>query len=82
MPGSRGCCNGFSSVGFPLVISGQVTIPDQVKMLKGYKKRLKKMVAARRPANPPNPSRWRHGFFARASVGWKKREFIRRRSSF
>jgi type IV secretory pathway VirB4 component len=41
----------FSSVGFPLVISGQVTIPDQVKVLKGYKKRLKKMVAAQKDSD-------------------------------
>jgi len=41
----------FSSVGFPLVISGQVTIPDQVKVLKGYKKRLKKMIAAQKDSD-------------------------------
>jgi hypothetical protein len=41
----------FSSVGFPLVISGRVTIPDQVKVLKGYKTRLKKMVAAQKDSD-------------------------------
>jgi hypothetical protein len=41
----------FSSVGFPLVISGQVTIPDQIKVLKGYKRRLKKMIAAQKDSD-------------------------------
>ena len=41
----------FSSLGFPVVISGQMTIPDQVKVLKGYKKRLKKMIAAQKDSN-------------------------------
>jgi type IV secretory pathway VirB4 component len=41
----------FSSLGFPVVISGQVTIPDQVKVLRGYKKRLKKMIAAQKDSN-------------------------------
>ncbi len=38
----------FATLGFPLVISSQLLIPDQVKVLKGYKKRLKKMVAAQK----------------------------------
>ena len=33
---------------FPLVVNAQVTIPDQVKVLKGYKSRLRKMQAAQR----------------------------------
>jgi type IV secretory pathway VirB4 component len=41
----------FSSLGFPVVISGQMTIPDQVKVLRGYKKRLKKMIAAQKDSN-------------------------------
>jgi type IV secretory pathway VirB4 component len=41
----------FSTLGFPVVISGQVVIPDQVKVLKGYKKRLQKMTAAQKDAN-------------------------------
>lgn len=41
----------FSTLGFPLVISGQVEIPDQVKILKAYKKRLQKMTAAQKDAN-------------------------------
>jgi type IV secretory pathway VirB4 component len=40
----------FSTLGFPLVISGQVTIPNQVKVLKAYKKRMQKMVAAQKDA--------------------------------
>jgi type IV secretory pathway VirB4 component len=38
----------FATLGFPLVINAQVMIPDQVKVLKGYKKRLQKMVAAQK----------------------------------
>jgi len=41
----------FSTLGFPVVISGQVVIPDQVKVLKSYKKRLQKMTAAQKDAN-------------------------------
>jgi len=33
------------------VVSGQVVIPDQVKVLKSYKKRLQKMTAAQKDAN-------------------------------
>ena len=40
----------FSTLGFPLVISGQVVIPNQVKVLKAYKKRMQKMVAAQKDA--------------------------------
>jgi hypothetical protein len=50
-PSVPGMLQRFSSVGFPLVISGQVTIPDQVKVLKGYKKRLKKMIAAQKDSD-------------------------------
>lgn len=41
----------FSTLGFAVVVSGQVVIPDQVKVLKGYKKRLQKMTAAQKDAN-------------------------------
>lgn len=41
----------FSTLGFPLVISGQVSIPNQVKVLKAYKKRMQKMVAAQKDAD-------------------------------
>jgi hypothetical protein len=41
----------FSTLGFPVVISAQVFVPDQVKVLKGYKKRLQKMIAAQKDAN-------------------------------
>jgi len=40
----------FSTLGFPLVITGQVVIPNQVKVLKAYKKRMQKMVAAQKDA--------------------------------
>jgi type IV secretory pathway VirB4 component len=33
---------------FPIVVSAQLTIPDQTKVLKGYKTRLRKMQAAQR----------------------------------
>jgi len=41
----------FSTLGFPVIVSAQVVIPDQVKVLKGYKKRLQKMTAAQKDAN-------------------------------
>ncbi len=41
----------FSTLGFPVVVSAQAVIPDQVKVLKGYKKRLQKMIAAQKDAN-------------------------------
>jgi type IV secretory pathway VirB4 component len=41
----------FSTLGFPVVISGQVVVPNQVKILKAYKKRLQKMTAAQKDAN-------------------------------
>jgi type IV secretory pathway VirB4 component len=46
-----GMLQNFSTLGFPVVISAQVLIPDQVKVLKGYKKRLQKMTAAQKDAN-------------------------------
>jgi type IV secretory pathway VirB4 component len=46
-----GMLQNFSTLGFPVVISGQVVIPDQVKVLKSYKKRLQKMTAAQKDAN-------------------------------
>ena len=46
-----GMLQNFSTLGFPIVISGQVVIPDQVKVLKTYKKRLQKMTAAQKDAN-------------------------------
>ena len=41
----------FSTLGFPVVVSGQMLVPDQVKVLKSYKKRLQKMIAAQKDAN-------------------------------
>jgi len=36
---------------FPLIITAQITIPDQAKVLKGYKSRLRKMQAVQRDSN-------------------------------
>ena len=36
---------------FPIVVNAQVTVPDQAKILKGYKGRLRKMQAAQRDSN-------------------------------
>lgn len=36
---------------FPLVVTAQIITPDQAKVLKGYKSRLRKMQAAQRDAN-------------------------------
>lgn len=36
---------------FPIIVNAQVTIPDQAKVLKGYKSRLRKMQAAQRDGN-------------------------------
>lgn len=38
----------LSTVDFPLVVNAQVVMPDQTKVLKGYKSRLRKMQAAQR----------------------------------
>jgi type IV secretory pathway VirB4 component len=46
-----GMLKSLSMLGFPAVISAQVVIPDQVKVLKSYKKRLQKMTAAQKDAN-------------------------------
>jgi PRTRC genetic system protein C len=46
-----GMLKGFSTLGFPIVVSAQVVIPDQVKVLKSYKRRLQKMTAAQKDAN-------------------------------
>jgi hypothetical protein len=36
---------------FPITVTAQITVPDQAKVLKGYKGRLRKMQAAQRDAN-------------------------------
>ncbi|HKD78878.1 MAG TPA: hypothetical protein VKH81_04245 [Candidatus Angelobacter sp.] len=36
------------ALGFPIVVNAQLTIPDQTRVLKGYKSRLRKMQAAQR----------------------------------
>ena len=38
----------LSALGFPVTVSAQAVIPDQIKVLKNYKKRLKKMISAQR----------------------------------
>jgi type IV secretory pathway VirB4 component len=39
------------SLDFPIIVNAQITIPDQAKVLKGYKSRLRKMQAAQRDGN-------------------------------
>jgi type IV secretory pathway VirB4 component len=46
-----GMLKSLSTLGFPVVVCAQVVIPDQVKVLKSYKKRLQKMTAAQKDAN-------------------------------
>ncbi|MFZ0744425.1 MAG: hypothetical protein WAM85_08460, partial [Terracidiphilus sp.] len=46
-----GMLQNFATLGFPVVVSAQSVIPDQVKVLKSYKKRLQKMTAAQKDAN-------------------------------
>jgi hypothetical protein len=41
----------LTALDFPIVCNAQITIPDQSKVLKGYKSRLRKMQAAQRDAN-------------------------------
>jgi hypothetical protein len=41
----------LTTLHFPIVCNAQITIPDQAKVLKGYKSRLRKMQAAQRDAN-------------------------------
>lgn len=41
----------MTALDFPIIVNAQITIPDQAKVLKGYKGRLRKMQAAQRDAN-------------------------------
>lgn len=41
----------LTALDFPIIVNAQTTIPDQAKVLKGYKSRLRKMQAAQRDAN-------------------------------
>jgi type IV secretory pathway VirB4 component len=41
----------LAALDFPIIVNAQVTIPDQAKVLKGYKSRLKKMQAAQRDSH-------------------------------
>jgi type IV secretory pathway VirB4 component len=38
----------LAAIDFPIVVNAQISLPDQAKVLKGYKSRLKKMQAAQR----------------------------------
>jgi hypothetical protein len=39
------------ALGFPIIVNALITIPDQAKVLKGYKSRLRKMQAAQRDSS-------------------------------
>lgn len=41
----------LTALGFPIIVNAQITIPDQARVLKGYKSRLRKMQAAQRDSN-------------------------------
>jgi hypothetical protein len=41
----------LTGLDFPIVVTAQIVTPDQAKVLKGYKSRLRKMQAAQRDAN-------------------------------
>ncbi len=41
----------LTALDFPIIVTAQITIPDQAKVLKGYKSRLRKMQAAQRDAH-------------------------------
>ena len=41
----------MTALDFPVIVNAQITIPDQAKVLKGYKSRLRKMQAAQRDSN-------------------------------
>lgn len=41
----------LAAIDFPIIVNAQVTIPDQTKILKGYKSRLRKMQAAQRDSH-------------------------------
>jgi hypothetical protein len=41
----------LTALDFPVIVNAQITIPDQAKVLKGYKSRLRKMQAAQRDSN-------------------------------
>ena len=41
----------LAAMDFPTIVNAQVTIPDQAKVLKGYKSRLRKMQAVQRDSN-------------------------------
>jgi hypothetical protein len=41
----------LTGLDFPLIVNAQVSIPDQAKVLKGYKSRLRKMQAVQRDSN-------------------------------
>jgi hypothetical protein len=46
-----GILRGLTALDFPIIVNAQITIPDQARVLKGYKSRLRKMQAAQRDSN-------------------------------
>jgi type IV secretory pathway VirB4 component len=46
-----GILRDLTALDFPIIVTSQITIPDQAKVLKGYKSRLRKMQAAQRDAH-------------------------------
>ena len=46
-----GILRDLAALDFPVIVNAQITIPDQAKVLKGYKSRLRKMQAAQRDSN-------------------------------
>jgi hypothetical protein len=46
-----GILRDLAALDFPVMVNAQITIPDQSKVLKGYKSRLRKMQAAQRDSN-------------------------------
>jgi hypothetical protein len=46
-----GILRALTALDFPVIVNAQITIPDQAKVLKGYKGRLRKMQAAQRDSN-------------------------------
>jgi hypothetical protein len=46
-----GILRDLTALDFPIIVNAQITIPDQAKVLKSYKSRLRKMQAAQRDSN-------------------------------
>ncbi len=46
-----GILRDLAALDFPIIVNAQITIPDQARVLKGYKSRLRKMQAAQRDSS-------------------------------